>query len=88
MDSAEFETERVFEDGELTEAERPEWMEKIHQATAPKSKYCDYGDDDGSDDRDGDDGDDDGYNDGDDGDGDDNDDGDDDGNAHFCLSSE
>jgi hypothetical protein len=49
-DGAEFESERVFEDGELTEAERPEWMEKVHQVTAPISKY---GGDDGGDDNDG-----------------------------------
>jgi hypothetical protein len=80
VDSAEFETERVFEDGELTEAERPEWMEKIHQATAPISKYFDDSDDDDNDDGGGD-----GDDDGDNGDDDDNDG---DGNTHFCLSSE
>ena len=51
-DGAEFESERVFEDGELTEAERPEWMEKVHQVTAPISKYG-GDDDDSGDDNDG-----------------------------------
>ena len=91
VDGAEFESEQVFEDGELTEVERPAFMERVHQVAVPISKYGDkYGsvckndhddDDDNDDDDDGDDGDDDDKGDDDDDDGDDNhddDDGDDD----------
>ena len=78
VDGAEFESEQVFEDGELTEVERPAFMERVHQVAEPISKYADkYGsvckNDDDDDDDDNDDGDDD-HDDDDDGDDDDDDD--------------
>ena len=31
----------MFEDGELTEAERPAFLERVHQVAEPISKYGD-----------------------------------------------
>ena len=38
-DGAEFESDKVFEEGELKEIERPGWMEKVHGCIQPVCKY-------------------------------------------------